>query len=499
MHRFLGFLRPRGRREVCCLWAFCGVLLLVLIGFAETGYWAGDEGYHLVAAKLINAGKRPYVDFFYQQVPLFPYVTAAWMRLFGESWQSAHFLSALLMGASVFLAAGFVFRRLPDPRWRLSAACVAGLLAALRHMTYSLGTTSQPYALCQCLTTAAFCLAVGAVDKARAWRAAGAGLCAGAAAASTLLTAPAGPVLFGWLLWHNQAGSRWAKALAFLGAGVLPFLPLAWLAWQGPRQTFFDVVEFHLFHRDIGRGYTFWHDVDSVLDWFGSPQGLFVSLLAGVGVLFLAGKCDWERKRRAEFFLAAWLVAGLGAYLSCTRPTFTQYFFVLTPFLSILAAVGCYAVGSRVWAPRRPAWAVVLVAGYYAVTPASSLCHYLEADQAVWQEYEAIVREADRVTPAGGLLFSRDEVFYFPGLRLPPPGLENLFTHYLDLPPALSSTLHIIPPRELDRRLTTGYYSTLIIEAGHPWLRKLKLLRRYGGRKELHGYYVLWHFRGRRR
>jgi hypothetical protein len=485
-------------REALCLGAVCAALLAVLIAFGLTGYWDGDESYHLIAARMVNAGNRPYVDFFYQQTPLFPYVTAAWMRVFGEGWRSGHLLSALCMGVAVVLTAGYVFSRLPDPRWRLAAAAVAALLVGLRHVVYSLGCTTQPYGLCLCFTVAAFRLVVGAVDSPRALRAAAAGLCAGVAAASTLLSAPAGPILFAWMLWHNRAGQRWTKALAFLAAGAVPFLPLAWLAWQGPRQVFFDVFEFHLFYRDLNHHFGLEHDLDAVTDWFGGDQGVVMSLLLVVGLLFLAGSCDWEKRRRAELGLCAWLVVGLGTYLSFTRPTFSQYFFVLTPFMAILAAVGLYAIGSRIWAPQRPFWLVLLLAGYYASTPIQEAGDYLEDERTPWEEVEIVSRQAERVTPAGGRIFCRDEQFYVPLGRLPPPGLENLFTHYLDLPPELSATLHIIPPAELDRRLQTGYYATLVIEAHHPWVKRLGLLRRYGRRKKLFGNYVFWQFTGRK-
>ena len=48
-----------------------------------------DEGFPLLAAQLINAGKIPYADFFYQHTPLYAYLTAGWFRLFGDTWRSA--------------------------------------------------------------------------------------------------------------------------------------------------------------------------------------------------------------------------------------------------------------------------------------------------------------------------------------------------------------------------------------------------------------------------
>ncbi|HWU41276.1 MAG TPA: hypothetical protein VN203_26785, partial [Candidatus Acidoferrum sp.] len=74
-----------------------------LMAFSQTLAWYGDEGMHLLAGQLVNAGKRPYLDFFYQHPPLYAYLTAGWMRVFGDNWRSAHVLSALLAGGCIFL------------------------------------------------------------------------------------------------------------------------------------------------------------------------------------------------------------------------------------------------------------------------------------------------------------------------------------------------------------------------------------------------------------
>src|SRR5262249_8641065 len=67
-----------------------------LIVYSQTLAYTFDEGFDIVAAQLIAAGRRPYIDFFYQHTPLFTYLTAGWMRLFGQNWQSVHLLPALL-------------------------------------------------------------------------------------------------------------------------------------------------------------------------------------------------------------------------------------------------------------------------------------------------------------------------------------------------------------------------------------------------------------------
>ena len=54
---------------------------------------------------MVAAGRKPYLDFFVQQVPLYPLICGAWLRLFGTSWQAANLFSGLLICGSAALVA----------------------------------------------------------------------------------------------------------------------------------------------------------------------------------------------------------------------------------------------------------------------------------------------------------------------------------------------------------------------------------------------------------
>src|ERR1017187_3808379 len=55
-----------------------------------------DEGFYLLASRLVLTHKKPYLDFFYTQAPLLPYVYAIWMKVTTVSWTSAKLFSVLL-------------------------------------------------------------------------------------------------------------------------------------------------------------------------------------------------------------------------------------------------------------------------------------------------------------------------------------------------------------------------------------------------------------------
>src|ERR1017187_258128 len=241
---------PGELRHLC---AVAAILFGGLLLYSQTHAFSWDEGFHLLAAQLILAGKRPYLDFCFPQTPLNAYLTAGWMRLFGDTWRAVHVLQAVWVAGAAFLTADFVRSRFPVPGWRLAGSLAAAVAVGMNSQVVLFGTIGQSYGLCLFLIVAAYRLAVVAVERAGASRAAAAGFMAGAAAGSSLLTAPVGPVLLVWLYLRNRAGNRWAKIAAFLAGGAISWLPIVWLYRQGPRQTILNVVLYQLKYRSEER------------------------------------------------------------------------------------------------------------------------------------------------------------------------------------------------------------------------------------------------------
>src|SRR5271163_1144785 len=109
----------------------CGVVALLtagLVAYAVTVSFTWDEGFHLLAAQLILSGKRPYLDFFHAQTPLYAYWNAGWMRIFGQSWRTAHAVSTLLTGGAVMLTADLALALFRGLRGRLAWALMAAML-----------------------------------------------------------------------------------------------------------------------------------------------------------------------------------------------------------------------------------------------------------------------------------------------------------------------------------------------------------------------------------
>ncbi len=407
------------------------------------------------------AGERPYIDFSFPQAPLNAYWNAAWMRLAGEGWRVPHALAALFTMGAVALTARFVWMRFPVPGWRAAGAATAAMLTGLNAMVFIYGPLAQAYGMCLFLLTAAFTVAARGVDRTGPWWAGATGLLAGMAAAASLLTAAAAPVLLGWMMFQHRAdsrsGSRAAKLAAFCAGTAIPFAPVMWLAWQGPRQAWFNLVEYHVFFRKLYWPETTQHDLEILASWIDSGPALLLGLLAVYGLVFVARRSEWPRAAKAEFYLCAWLAGALAIESGVAHPTFARYFLLPVPFLAILGAAGLYALAERLLEGGRPARAVWPVALFLVLGLGKSL--YDRNDIAGWSSYERLARKIDEVTPRSALLFA-NEPMYFLTRRTPPPGLELSYSHRVDLGPAQNQLMHILPEAEVKRQVQSGKFAT---------------------------------------
>jgi 4-amino-4-deoxy-L-arabinose transferase-like glycosyltransferase len=473
-------------------WIVLGLIALVAAGleiYAQMRAFAWDEGFHLVAAQSINRGKRPYLDFCFPQTPLNAYWNAGWMRVFGDTWRTAHGVAAVMTTLAVLATARYLLRRFPAPGWRLAAAAAAVCCSGLNIVVVEYGAIAQAYALCLFLIVTAFLFTVAAVDREGVWSAGAAGFLAGAAANSSLLTAPVAPVLLVWMLFCNRAGNRWAKLGAFAVGGAMSCAPLAWLFTQGPRQTIFNVLHYNLLYRQRQWEGAVAHNFGEWFAWVSSPQALMLGGLALAGLLFVRKRSGWERALRREFYLCAWLAVALMAHISTATPTFRRYYLLAVPFLAILACAGLYDVGSRLGSPGRPWWPVLIVSLLTGACLAKTLIEGHEDFS--WYDVEPIAAKVRQVTPPQAVLFA-DEPTYFVTRHVPPLGMELEDSHKLDFPPAMARQMHVIPQAELDRQIKAGAFDTVEMSDDDDRVDKLGLRKMYVHSAKVGDYDIFW-------
>ncbi len=439
------------------LWLYGGLSLYAaaFLLYAETRAFTVDEGYHMLAAQLIAAGRTPYIDFCFPQTPLNAYWNAAWMRLLGESWRVPHLLAALFTMGAVLIMANYVLRRFPVGEWRLAGAVVVALAIGLNGPVWVYGPL-QAYGICLFGLAAGFQLAVRAVERDGWLPPAASGFCAGIAAASSLLSAAAAPVLLCWMLYYNRAGRRWKTFLAFALGISLPFAPVFWLFVRGPRQTWFNLFRYHVFFRKLYWPETTQHDLEMLTAWIDNGQALLLGLLALGGLVYIVRQSGWPRTLKAEFYLCAWLAAALSAEVGRAHPTFTRYFLLTVPFLAVLAVAGLFAV-SRAFEAARPRWPVLVVAVLFALGLGRTL--YDRREMETWSVYQRLAAKVDQVTPQNQPIFAL-EPLYFLTRRTPPPGYELSYTHLVNLSPAEAALMHILNEAEVKRQVQSGMFAT---------------------------------------
>ena len=441
------------------------LILAVVLGaglmfYAQTSAFTGDEGFHLLAAQLIDKGKRPYIDFMFPQTPLNAYWNALWLRLFGQSWRVPHAVSTVLVIGAALLTADFVWRRAPlSNKWRAGAAVSAMLMVSLNVMVVEYGPLAQAYGICLFLSVAAFRLTVRAVDQPAPFAAFGSGLCAGAAAACSLLTATAAPVYLLWMLVYNRKGSKLGKLVAYCLGGAIPFLPALLLWLQGPRQTMFNLFQYHLSFRTLYWPKTTQHDVEIVTSWIDSGQALLLILLFIAGLLFIWRRSQWESAVRREFYLCAWLALGIGVEVCTAHPTFARYFLLMVPFVAILASIGLYTVSERIYRSESPVFPLVLLTFLFGLGLAKAL-YQRAGDVRTWAVHEHLAKKMDEVAPRNAPVFADEEIYFVSG-RTPPPGLEFSYSHRLKLPPALAAQLHVLTQDQINQMAAGGKFAAV--------------------------------------
>ena len=480
--------RP-GHYDLRALLLGSSLLGLVLVVYSQTLAFAWDVGFHLLAAQLIRSGKRPYLDFVFAQTPLNAYWNAAWMWMLGERWRAIQAIDALLTTAAVALAADFLrSRSKAQAAWRTPGLIAVLVLAGGNSYTVEFGTIGQAYALGLLLIVAAFRLTAASVSRGRALWAGLAGLLSGAAAGSTLLTAPAAPVLLIWLVFFSPAGRRLQRGAAFVTGVAVSLLPLLALFAQSPARVMFGVFRYHMFYRRSDWPGATRHDLEVFVSWIGSPQALVLGSLAAAGLWFVAKKSGWDRGRRAEFYLCGWLALAVGIYVSTAHPTFPQYYVFTIPFLAILSSLGLLALAAQLGA-RRALWPALGVSLLMCLGLAKTI--YDKRDEQSWPKLEGVAHKVDEVTAPGAALYA-DEPTYFLTRRIPPPGNEYISSHKLRLPAAFSEMVHIVPQPEFDRRIQAGMFDTVETCEDEDWRKERKLAELYRQKAEIADCAVFW-------
>jgi len=228
-------------------------------------------------------------------------------------------------------------------------------------------------------------------------------------------------------------------------------------------------VQYHLYYRELGS----WAGANLNLFtlrvltlWIDSTQALLLAVLGGIGVAWMAQLSALGSRLTSELRLCASIIAVLGVFLAIPRPTFPQYFVFLVPFVAAFAAVGVYAIGSRLWPAARSRWLTLALVGLYMAGLAKEgyQLNWLERWRSGWHDFDRIGAVVRSVTPPNAEVYASSDSVYVSSHVTPPAGLENSFGTEIVVSPALAALLHIRPISAVDDDIAAGRFSTVVLD-----------------------------------
>jgi hypothetical protein len=452
-----------------------------------------DEGHFLSAVRCVYDGLAPCRDFFFQQMPLFPYPYAAAMWIFGYGYEPCIWVS-VLSGAGLAVVTSAWFARHGGG---VSAGWVGWCLVMLNAPILFWTPTVKNHALPLFLGVLALysasrcCKSKGPTF----WWAALAGFAAMGSVGTRLLALPFAVMAGSWILARVIAQPRSSMAWCGLAGFLLGTLPPGLLILRSvlphPWVFYFDVLGFHAIRS--GRLGTFgtWQSVRAELaEMF--YQGQFPVMLAIAWAvsfwdvvhyfsqtshrpLAQSKQAVWTFPCSLPALIPAWLtIFGVGAAVLALLPaqTFHQYFMVPLMFF-ILAGLPFWCVLLRA---RKPVgiFGVPVLLALYGGTPWNDSIELFNHREWVFPRLPRELRLADvreisqtlaEVTNPNDPVFTTWQGFTFFARRRDLPGNENFIARVIagQLPDDQLRRLHVASNAELTAAIRQGEPKAVVL------------------------------------
>ncbi|MFA5134890.1 MAG: hypothetical protein WC505_03845 [Patescibacteria group bacterium] len=295
----------------------------------------GDEGFYILASKLVAGGDVLYRDFFYPQMPLLPYIYGAVDTIAGIGWYSGRILSlcfALCTGCLLYL---YIQKRTRNA-WM---GVVAAALYSMTSLVFGWLTVVKTHSIVALLLFAAFYLLSGsAAGKKYFWS----GLVLGCAVDVRLFIAALVP-FFLYHIYRCAGKRRQLRLLALFTVGLLiGLVPSFIYIGLFPDQFVFNNITYHSLRGNGGLIGDFGQKVEvfkQMLAIGGTERLLGLQFLLLLIATAAYGVCHYVSKRRVPFALL--LTVPLFVVCFLPTPTFVQYFSILIPFM-VLQSVLLY-------------------------------------------------------------------------------------------------------------------------------------------------------------
>jgi hypothetical protein len=307
----------------------------------------GDEGFYLMASRLVFEHRIPYHDFFFTQMPLLPYVYGLWMQIAGRSWMSARAFSAILAALLGTILFSYVCRETRKP----AAALLAVVLFMSSTLVFAWFVTVKTFALAGIFLFGTFWLIHLSASASRN-SVAISGLLLAIGTDVRLYLAGLVPLFLWWIFCDSQKGARLRGIIWFVVGFSIGLLPNVYLLLLDPKAYLFDNLLFHGIRSDAGIVGAFSQKLFALVQIFilgGAGNGLQMTLLmASTFVLTARLKVASASSRRA-----VQLAVAIGAISLLPTPSYVQYFCLCVPFLIVASVCAACEHLDRLKPPGR--------------------------------------------------------------------------------------------------------------------------------------------------
>jgi len=457
------------------------VFLLVLLLQAAYFYYVSqhrlvddDEGYYLLSSRLVIEHKTPYLDFFYQQAPLLPYVFGAWFKLAGISWVSARVLCALLSTMVGGLIYWHVWRE--TGKW-LAGACAVGLFAS-SSLVFPWFPIVKTFALAMLFLFPAYMIFARLSRETPGW-------VVGAAGALFALSADTRSYIVGllpvflWWLWRGKQGGV-GRTAWFLGGMAIGALPSLALFIASPPAFLYNNLGYHAMRTNAGLVGDRQQKLLTIAAVFAGPYTGFQFTATSV-VAF--GLIVFRRARSGAALLALVIGVAIGVISILPTPFSMQYLSLVMPFLTVAAVLSASEYLAQTRSPQtlrraQVACAVLMIAFVAFAVPVFR--QYLftgrkvpgihgAADVPNWtlDRLTEVSRAVDELAQPGEQVASFFPGYIFATHAAPYPGLEDNFGIWVAsfLSPEKRAQYHLITPGEVAKALAQHQPRLVIVSS----------------------------------
>lgn len=422
----------------------------------------GDEGFYLLASRLVLMHKTPYVDFFYTQAPLLPYVYALWMKCTAVSWTSARVLSALLTA----LLGSLLYEHVCRETRNCLAGVIAVMLFASSTLVFAFYPTAKTFSLAGLFLFVTYRIIGRPSKTSPGWLIGVSGLIFGLSVDTRSYLILLGPLFVWWICRNSDKEARRTSILWFLGGCTIAVLPCIYLFVSAPGAFLFDNLGTHAIRTNAGLIGKWGEKLAAILVLFlGYKEGsnaIQDSILFLISVAFIS----LVNRRRYPPRLALQIAVVLGIISLLPTPSIPQYFSLCIPFLLVSAVCTVSDLIATLDSRRGTLVAIatcVAVVGIYLAASANDFRHYLITSEGVpgvkpghggdWrlQRVLDVSQAIDQIAIPGESVAS-----FWPGYLLqtkvdPFPGFENDFGLFVSVKVTAQqrSRYHILSPAEI--------------------------------------------------